>query len=112
MNLFSALYGCGEFASVLHRLMLSWDRGAIARWQPEYLSEELARWRVIIFVGEAGMVFPGRQSQRVYLPGISTMLGDGLTGPPNCRTENSALTRRQHSPDFALCGLVDRLSPR
>ena len=92
--------------------MLLWDRGAIARWQREYLSEELARWRVIIFVGEAGMVFPGRQSQRVYLPGISTMLGDGLTGPPNCRTENSALTRRQRSPDFALCGLVDRLSPR
>jgi len=26
------------------------------------------------------------------------MLGDGLTGPPNCRTENSALTRRANNP--------------
>ena len=32
-----------------------------------------------------------------------------LTGPPNCRTENSALTWRQHSPNFALCDHLHRV---
>jgi len=32
------------------------------------------------------------------------MLSTGLTGPPNCPTENLAPNERDHSPNFALCG--------